>query len=390
MNKVLEVRNVSKLYGLNKSEAIKMMKAGSNKDEVAKKTGVTIALWDVSFKVKPGEIFVIIGLSGSGKSTIVRTLNMLQRPTSGEILFDDINLCKLAKKELLQFRRNKMAMVFQNFGLIPHRNVLSNVAYGLEIKGMNRLEREEKAREYISMVGLEGWELKKISSLSGGMKQRVGIARALANNPEILLMDEPFSALDPLVRREMQFELLSIQRNLGKTIVFITHDINEAFKIGDMIAIFKDGKVVQIDSPENMAANPKNDYVRQFVDSADKTKVISAKNIMITPSCIVRPQDSGRRALKVMNENNVSSAYVVDNQMNFVGVLTVDDALEAKKNNINVSNYIINDVTTVNLETSVSDIVPLFTEANYPVPVINDTGKLKGIVSKVAVLSSMV
>lgn len=390
MNKVLEVRNVSKLYGLNKSEAIKMMKAGSSKDKVAKKTGVTVALWDVSFKVKPGEIFVIIGLSGSGKSTIVRTLNMLQRPTSGEIIYDDINLCKLPKKELLQFRRNKMAMVFQNFGLIPHRNVLSNVAYGLEIKGMNRLEREEKAREYISMVGLEGWELKKISSLSGGMKQRVGIARALANNPEILLMDEPFSALDPLVRKEMQFELLSIQRNLGKTIVFITHDINEAFKIGDMIAIFKDGKVVQIDSPENMTANPKNDYVRQFIDSADKTKVISAKNIMITPSCIVRPQDSGRRALKVMNENNVSSAYVVDNQMNFVGVLTVDDALEAKKNNINVSNYIINDVTTVNLETSVSDIVPLFTEANYPVPVINDTGKLKGIVSKVAVLSSMV
>lgn len=390
MNKVLEVRNVSKLYGLNKSEAIKMMKAGSSKDKVAKKTGVTVALWDVSFKVKPGEIFVIIGLSGSGKSTIVRTLNMLQRPTSGEILYDDINLCKLPKKELLQFRRNKMAMVFQNFGLIPHRNVLSNVAYGLEIKGMNRLEREEKAREYISMVGLEGWELKKISSLSGGMKQRVGIARALANNPEILLMDEPFSALDPLVRKEMQFELLSIQRNLGKTIVFITHDINEAFKIGDMIAIFKDGKVVQIDSPENMTANPKNDYVRQFIDSADKTKVISAKNIMITPSCIVRPQDSGRRALKVMNENNVSSAYVVDNQMNFVGVLTVDDALEAKKNNINVSNYIINDVKPVNLETSVSDIVPLFTEANYPVPVINDTGKLKGIVSKVAVLSSMV
>lgn len=390
MNKVLEVRNVSKLYGLNKSEAIKMMKAGSSKDKVAKKTGVTVALWDVSFKVKPGEIFVIIGLSGSGKSTIVRTLNMLQRPTSGEIIYDDINLCKLPKKELLQFRRNKMAMVFQNFGLIPHRNVLSNVAYGLEIKGMNRLEREEKAREYISMVGLEGWELKKISSLSGGMKQRVGIARALANNPEILLMDEPFSALDPLVRKEMQFELLSIQRNLGKTIVFITHDINEAFKIGDMIAIFKDGKVVQIDSPENMTANPKNDYVRQFIDSADKTKVISAKNIMITPSCIVRPQDSGRRALKVMNENNVSSAYVVDNQMNFVGVLTVDDALEAKKNNINVSNYIINDVKPVNLETSVSDIVPLFTEANYPVPVINDTGKLKGIVSKVAVLSSMV
>lgn len=390
MSKILEVKNISKLYGLNKSEAIRLLKAGSNKDEVAKKTGVTVALWDVSFKVNPGEIFVIIGLSGSGKSTIVRTLNMLQKPTSGKILYDNINICKLSKKELIKFRRNKTAMVFQNFGLIPHRNVLSNVAYGLEIKKMDRVEREKIARKYITMVGLEGWEENKISSLSGGMKQRVGIARALANNPEILLMDEPFSALDPLVRSEMQFELLSIQRDLKKTIIFITHDINEAFKIADKIAIFKDGKVVQIDTPENMAANPKNNYVRKFIDSADKTKVISAKNIMITPSCIVRPQDSGRRALKVMNENNVSSAYVVDNQMNFVGILTVDDAIKANKNNININNYVINNVQTVDIETNVSDIVPLFKKANFPVPVIDNKGTLKGIVSKVAVLSSMV
>src|SRR5690554_4370888 len=256
---ILQIRNVSKLYDGNKSEAIKMIKSGSNKDDVFKKTGTTVALWDVSFDVKPGEIFVIIGLSGSGKSTIVRCLNMLQRPSSGKVYYKDIDVGKLNKKELTEFRRNKTAMVFQQFGLMSHRNLLSNVAYGLEIKGVEREEREKIAKKYLEMVGLEGLEESKISSLSGGMKQRVGIARALANDPEILLMDEPFSALDPLVRKEMQFELLSIQRKLEKTIVFITHDIDEAFKLGDKIAIMRDGKVIQIDTPEKTSANPKDD-----------------------------------------------------------------------------------------------------------------------------------
>jgi len=387
---ILQIRNVSKLYDGNKSEAIKMIKSGSNKDDVFKKTGTTVALWDVSFDVKPGEIFVIIGLSGSGKSTIVRCLNMLQRPSSGKVYYKDIDVGKLNKKELTEFRRNKTAMVFQQFGLMSHRNLLSNVAYGLEIKGVEREEREKIAKKYLEMVGLEGLEESKISSLSGGMKQRVGIARALANDPEILLMDEPFSALDPLVRKEMQFELLSIQRKLEKTIVFITHDIDEAFKLGDKIAIMRDGKVIQIDTPEKMSANPKDDYVKEFIDSADKTKVVKAKNIMITPSCIVRPQDNGRQALKVMNDNNVSSAYVVDGKMNFIGIIKVEDAIKANKRKTTIEEYIMKDVHTTKLDTLVSDIVPLFTDAGYPIAVLDENEKLKGIVSKVAVLSSMV
>ena len=281
---ILSVKNLTKLYGLNKNEAVKMLKAGAEKSEVFKKTGVTSAIWDMSFDVKQGEIFVIIGLSGSGKSTVIRCLNRLHNPTSGNILFDGKEISKFSQKELIDFRRNKISMVFQNFGLMSHRDVISNIEYGLEIKGISKEEREKKAMEVLKMVGLEGLEHESINSLSGGMKQRVGIARALANDPEILLMDEPFSALDPLVRSDMQFELLSIQKKLKKTIIFITHDINEAFKLGDKVAIMKDSRLIQLDTPENMSANPADDYVRQFIDSADKTKVISVKQIMFNPS----------------------------------------------------------------------------------------------------------
>lgn len=388
-NSIIQVKNVSKLYGSNRSEAVKMMKAGSDKEIVQKKTGVTVALWDVSFEVKKGEIFVIIGLSGSGKSTIVRCLNMLHQPTSGQIYYEDTDVSKLGKKELIEYRRNKVSMVFQNFGLMSHRNVLSNVAYGLEVKKISKAEREKKAMEMLSMVGLEGWENSPISSLSGGMKQRVGIARALANDPEVLLMDEPFSALDPLVRKDMQFELLSIQRRIGNTIVFITHDINEAFKIGDTVAIMRDGKIVQIDSPENMSANPADDYVREFIDGADKTKVLSAKHVMITPSCIIRPKDTASHALKVMKDNSVSSAYAVDDKMNFKGILTLDSALEAKNSNKPISNYILSDVPCISTDTLISDIISLVVDAKYPIAILEDGEKLKGIVTKAAVLSSI-
>ena len=230
---VLEIKNVSKLYGLNKGDAIKLLKKGASKEEVLKKTGVSVALWDASFDVKEGEIFVLIGLSGSGKSTMVRCLNRLNKPSSGEIFFKGKKIQSFNKKELQSYRRNNIAMVFQSFGLMSHRDVLSNVVYGLEVKGVSKEEREAKAEKIIEMVGLSGFEHYPIASLSGGMSQRVGIARALATDPEILLMDEPFSALDPLVRKEMQFELLSIQKKLKKTVVFITHDINEAFKLGE-------------------------------------------------------------------------------------------------------------------------------------------------------------
>ncbi len=386
---IIEVQNLSKLYdGRSQTEAAKMMRAGADKEAVQKKTGVTVALWDVSFKVKRGEIFVIIGLSGSGKSTVVRCLNMLNKPTSGKVIFEDEDVSKIGKKQLIEYRRNKVSMIFQNFGLMSHKNVLSNVSYGLEVKGVPRNYREEKAREMISLVGLDGWEENTISTLSGGMKQRVGIARALANDPEILLMDEPFSALDPLVRREMQFELLSIQRKLEKTIVFITHDINEAFKLGDTVAIMKDGKVIQIDAPETMSINPADDYVKEFIEGADKTQVTTVKNIMIRPSCIIRPKDNASYALKVMKENQVSSAYMVDNKMNFIGILTIDGALEARTLSKPIADYVIKNVPTVESEVCINDILSLMADTKFPVAV-TDNNKLVGIVSKAAVISSI-
>ena len=386
---ILSVKNLTKLYGLNKNEAVKMLKAGAEKNEVFKKTGVTSAIWDMSFDVKQGEIFVIIGLSGSGKSTVIRCLNRLHNPTSGTILFDGKDIGKFSQKELTDFRRNKISMVFQNFGLMSHRDVISNIEYGLEIKGISKEEREKKAMEVLKMVGLEGLEHANINSLSGGMKQRVGIARALANDPEILLMDEPFSALDPLVRSDMQFELLSIQKKLKKTIIFITHDKNEAFKLGDKVAIMKDSRLIQLDTPENMSANPADDYVRQFIDSADKTKVISVKQIMFNPSCIIRLKEGAGIAIREMKSNRVSSAYVIDNHMKFLGIITIDNALKCRNENGFLSDYIFNEIPTTSSDALINDILPIAANTKFPIAVI-DNGELMGIVSKASILSTLI
>ena len=290
-NIILKVEHLTKMFGIKKAAAREMLKKGMSKEEILKQIEVTVAVDDVSFEVERGKIFALIGLSGSGKSTVVRCLNMLQPPTSGKVYFEGDDIEKYSKDELRNYRRHKISMVFQSFGLMSHRDVLGNVAYGLEIRGIGKKEREEKAMEMISMVGLDGWENTHIDSLSGGMRQRVGIARALANDPDILLMDEPFSALDPLVRREMQFELLSIQEKLNKTVVFITHDIDEAFKLGNTVAIMRDGKLIQTATPEEMSSNPADDYVRDFINSADKSQIYSVKNIMQTPSCMVHARD---------------------------------------------------------------------------------------------------
>lgn len=384
---ILSVKNLYKLYGAEKSKTIKLKQSGVDKNEIYKKTGVNIALWDVSLDIKRGEIFVIIGLSGSGKSTLVRCFNMLNKPTKGNIYIEGKNINEFSKKELIDYRRNKISMVFQNFGLMSHRNVIENVAYGLEIKGVSREERYKKALEMIEMVGLEGYEKEPITSLSGGMKQRVGIARALASDAEILLMDEPFSALDPLVRKDMQFELLSIQKKLDKTIIFITHDINEAFKLGDKVAIMKDGEVIQVDTPEKMSANPKDDYVTQFIDSADKTQVISAKNVMSTPDSIVRLKDTPAYAMKVMRSNKVSTAYVVKDKMLLQGVITIDDAMRANKEGLTISDVLIKDIETTTPNVLLTDIIPMAAETKYPIGVIDEDGSLKGIVTKADVLS---
>lgn len=386
---ILNVKGLSKLYGSDKKKAIELKNKGLSKDEIYKKTGVTIALWDVTLDVKPGEIFVIIGLSGSGKSTLVRCFNRLNKPTSGQIFYDDKDIGKFNKEELNDFRREKISMVFQQFGLMSHRNVLENVEYGLEIKGISKEERRAKAQEMISMVGLEGYDNEPITSLSGGMMQRVGIARALANDPEILLMDEPFSALDPLVRKDMQFELLTIQKKLDKTIIFITHDINEAFKLGDRVAIMRDGELVQVATPEEMSENPADDYVKQFIDSADKTQVISVRNVMITPNSIVRLKDSLNLAIKTMRANGVSSAYVVGEKMRLEGVVTIDDALQGNKDGLTISDILIKDINTTSPDTLLTDIMSVATKTPYPIAVVDEDNSLKGIVSKVHVLSSM-
>ncbi len=387
---ILSVENISKLYGLNKGAAQKLLEEGADKARVAEETGVTVAVNQVSFQVERGSIFVLIGLSGSGKSTVVRCLNLLHRPTSGKVLFEGKDIGSFNKKELLDYRRNHISMVFQSFGLMSHRNVLDNVAYGLEVRGVPKEERQKKAMEMIQMVGLSGWEQKSIDNLSGGMRQRVGIARALASDPDILLMDEPFSALDPLVRRDMQFELLSIQRKMNKTIIFITHDINEAFKLGDKVAIMRDGKIVQIATPEEMSMHPADDYVREFVGSADKAQVFTAQHIMTTPTCLVRRRDSAAHALQEMRSNGVSSAFVVDSHMNFIGLLPLEGALKARKEEGSIEPYIVSEIPTVSPDMSISDLMPIAADARYPIVVLDQDGGLRGIVTKAAVISSLV
>lgn len=385
---IIRAENISKLFGRNHKEAISMLHEGASKAEVLQETGVTVALWDVNLDVYPGEVFVIIGLSGSGKSTLVRCFNRLNKPTSGSIFFKDQAIEKLSHKELISYRRDNIAMVFQNFGLMSHRNVISNVEYGLEVKNVGKDLRRQKALEMIQLVGLAGVENAPISSLSGGMKQRVGLARALANEPEVLLMDEPFSALDPLVKKDMQFELLSIQRKLNKTIIFITHDINEAFKLGDRVAIMRDGKVIQVDTPENMITNPADDYVREFIEGADKSKVMSVRQVMITPSCIVKTTDGANRAIVEMRSNNVSSAYIVNEKMEFKGMLTLEGAIKARDTKGKISDYFSDDCMTIQADATIGDAMPMAANAKYPIAVLHN-GQLKGIITKASLISTL-
>ena len=277
--------NIWKLFGPDEQRILKDLDTSLSRSEVQEKTGHVVAVKDVSFSIQKGETFVVMGLSGSGKSTLVRCISRLIEPTSGTVMMDDIDVTKMSSKELLDLRRNKMSMVFQHFGLFPHRTVLENIGYGLEIRGAKKQERIDKSMEVIKLVGLEGWHNHYPRELSGGMQQRVGLARAMAVDPEILIFDEPFSALDPLIRREMQDELLDIQQKLKRTMVFITHDFLEAIKMGDHIAIMKDGEISQVGTPEEIVANPVDQYVKDFCEDVPKYKVLSAGKVMRQECC---------------------------------------------------------------------------------------------------------
>ena len=383
------VENVTKVFGPRPESVLKLLEEGASKDEILKKTGHTVGVRDVSFEVKRGEIFVIMGLSGSGKSTLIRCLNLLNRPTRGRITVDGENIVEYGKKQLREFRQNKMAMVFQQFGIFTHRTVLGNVEYGLEVKGVSKEERRRKAREVLGVVGLEGWEDKMPGELSGGMQQRVGLARALATDPDILLMDEPFSALDPLIRREMQLELLEIQSKLKKTIVFITHDVNEAFKLGDRVAVMKDGEMIQIGTPEEILNQPANDYIEEFVKDIDRSRVVQAKHVMVRTAATVSMKDGIRVAVREMESNGISSVFVVDGDRKLQGIVTIDDAIQARKENKNLSEILRKDYHTADPEETIQELIPKAAESRFPIAVVNGSGKLLGIILRVSVLAGL-
>ncbi|RIU90203.1 quaternary amine ABC transporter ATP-binding protein [Oceanobacillus picturae] len=389
MNKI-EVNHLTKIFGSHPHQGLKRLKNGEQKSGILKKTGMTVGVNQASFAVKPGEIFVIMGLSGSGKSTLIRLVNRLIEPTDGEVLIDGEDITKMDKHTLIETRRKKLGMVFQKFGLLPHKTIINNVAYGLEIQGIEREKREKIALETIEDVGLKGYEDSYPSELSGGMQQRVGIARALANDTDILLMDEAFSALDPIIRKEMQDELLKIQNKLGKTVLFITHDLDEALKLGDRIAIMKDGKIVQIGTSEEILENPADDYVSNFVKDVDRSKVLEASHVMKKPEVLLSYKDGPRLAVRKMEEASVSSIFVTDKEKNFKGLLTIDDAVKAYQNNISMEEMLITeDVYTTSPDTPLNDLIGIAANVKYPIVIVED-GKLLGIVSRVSILSGLV
>lgn len=385
----IEVKDLTKVFGKNDKQAMKLLEQGQSKEAILKETGCTVGVNRASFSVEAGEIFVIMGLSGSGKSTLVRLINRLIEPTEGSILIDGEDLAKMDKASLRNVRREKLSMVFQQFALFPHRTILQNAEYGLEIQNVPKSERTKRATEALELVGLGNYIHQKPSQLSGGMQQRVGLARALANDPKVLLMDEAFSALDPLIRKDMQDQLLDLQATMQKTILFITHDLDEALRLGDRIAIMKDGVIVQIGTPEEILVNPVNTYVERFVEDVDRSKVLTAQNIMKRPEAIFIEKHGPRVALERMRESGISSIFVIDNKRNLIGYVTADDALKAVKNNINDLKEIIRtDGPTVGKETALNDIFSIIYDSPIPVTVVED-GKLAGIIVRGTVIGAL-
>jgi len=386
----ITVRNLYKIFGNDPERAIPMLKDGKTKEEILNNIGCTVAIDDATFEVQEKEVFVIMGLSGSGKSTVLRCLNRLIEPTRGEILIGGENITNMSEKDLLELRRNKMSMVFQNFGLFPHRTVANNVEYGLEVSGMEKKERRQHAYESLETVGLKGYEEQKPGELSGGMQQRVGLARALANDPQILLMDEAFSALDPLIRSDMQDELLELQSRVHKTIVFITHDLDEALKLGDRIAIMKDGYVVQVGTPEDILTEPSDDYVRAFVQNVDRTKIITAQSIMKKTPVIRIPKDGPSVAVRKMESEGHSTILVVDEERKLQGYLTIDDAVELHKSGRkDLGDALKTDISTTTPGTPIAHLLTEAIQNKYPIAVVNEDNKLQGIVHRASILAEI-
>ena len=384
----IKVEKVSKIFGKQTKKAVQMLANGKTKKEILKATGSTVGVNQADFEVYDGEIFVIMGLSGSGKSTLVRMLNRLIEPTAGNIYIDGDMITNMSKDQLREVRRKKISMVFQKFALFPHRTILENTEYGLELQGVDKQERQQKALESLKLVGLEGFEHQYPDQLSGGMQQRVGLARALTNDPDILLMDEAFRALDPLIRKDMQDELLDLHDNVGKTIIFITHDLDEALRIGDRIVLMKDGNIVQIGTPEEILMNPSNEYVEKFVEDVDLSKVLTAGHIMKRAET-VRIDKGPRVALTLMKNLGISSIYAVDKQKKLLGVIYASDAKKAAESDLSLQDILNTEFTTVPENTYLTEIFDVVSDANIPIAVVDEKQRMKGIVVRGALIGAL-
>ncbi|MTI66167.1 MAG: glycine betaine/L-proline ABC transporter ATP-binding protein [Firmicutes bacterium] len=382
----IQVKKLVKIFGDNPKRGLKLLKKGHTKEEILAETGLTVGVNDVSFDINANEIFVIMGLSGSGKSTLLRCLNRLIEPTSGEVKLGDSNITSLDKKELRDVRKHKFGMVFQNFALFPQRTILENTEFGLEVHDdITEENRKEKSLDALEKVGLKGWEDKYPDELSGGMQQRVGLARALAVEPDILLMDEPFSALDPLIKREMQDQLLDLYEELNKTIVFITHDLDEALKLGDRIAIMKDGEVVQVGTAEEILTDAKNEYVREFVQNVNRSQILTAEDIMIKPKAVLYENDGIKTAKYKMKRNGLTSMFAVKGKRKFKGIVRLENLIDAKKD---IKDFIESTKTARPYET-LDELFGDMADLDVPLPVVDKDNNLLGIIVKGTVLSNL-
>jgi len=369
---------------------LEMRRAGKSKAEVEKATGATIGAYDVTFDVSKGEIFVIIGLSGSGKSTILRAVNGLNEPTEGKVYLDGELISEMSTKQLREVRRRKIGMVFQHFGLLPNRTVLDNIAFGLEIKGVSAQERRKKAEETLDMVGLQGQGEKLITELSGGMKQRVGLARALATEQEILLMDEPFSALDPLIRRDMQNLFLDIQGEVKRTVVFVTHDLDEALTLGHRVAIMKDGEIVQLGTPEHILREPANEYVERFVEGVDYAKVRQAESVMVRPKEVAYANEGPTVVLRRMKQAGLSHIFVVDEERRLVGMAEAEEVARLAERDARELRAAVDDAPKVGRRTPLREVLPLFIgDGDHPVAVVGEGERLEGVIVRGALIAGL-
>ncbi len=380
----IRCQGIWKVFGRHPERTLKEIDRTKSRKEVKDETGHVVAVKDVSFEVQKGETFVVMGLSGSGKSTLIRCMSRLVEPTEGHMIIDGEDVAAMNHRQLTELRRHKMSMVFQHFGLLPHRRVIDNVAYGLEVQGVSKQERLKKAGEVLVLVGLEGWGEHYPRELSGGMQQRVGLARALAVDPEIMLFDEPFSALDPLIRREMQDELLRLQSVVHKTMIFITHDFAEAIKMGDHIAIMKDGEFVQVGTPEEIVANPADDYVRKFSEDVPRHKVLTASSIMLNSDIRVSVDDTAGTAAANLNKSGSSIALVTDASGKYRGTIDAVTASGASSDAKVATLVAVGE--TVAPDVLVEDLIAKTTMTEAPIAVVDAGNVLLGSVDRKAIL----